>query len=303
MGIQRQDLSFCPTQHGYLFLGILVAMLLGAVNYNNNAGFILVFLLGGMAVISLFHSVGNLTGITLVPKAVQPVFKGDTIVFPIEVKGAPGQARSLFLSTADSRPVHVSLSKAGIPGANLKLAASDRGIFPVDHVALTSVYPFGLFRFKALVPIHARGLVYPAPVRCDFPSGSKGEQGDGQKRSRRQGPDDFQGLKPYTPGNPVSRIAWKALSRGQGVFIKDFTAETGKDIFLDLDRIKQGDIEHRLSMICHRILRAEKQGLRYGLGLGSAFSRMPDRGTSHLHCCLEALARYCPGKNTGPEET
>ena len=62
MTLDRTQLSLRPTRHGLLFLMILGAMMAGSVNYNNNAGFILVFLLGGMAMISLFPSRSILAG-------------------------------------------------------------------------------------------------------------------------------------------------------------------------------------------------------------------------------------------------
>ncbi|HCY86797.1 MAG TPA: hypothetical protein DHV36_16830 [Desulfobacteraceae bacterium] len=293
-GIQKKDLTIRPTQHGYLFLGILVAMLLGSINYNNNAGFILVFLLGGMAVISLFHSFKNLTGLVFIPHPVHPVFKGESIIFPVEIKGNQGQAQSLFLSIKNADPVHFSLSGSNARTADLKLPASRRGVIHIKNILLTSVYPFGLFRLKAVIPFSAEGIVYPAPEPGTFPLGFAGEDDDGEETSRHMGPDDFQGLKPYIPGNPIGHIAWKTLSRGQGLFVKDFTADAGRDILIDINLMGQGDIETKLSMICHKLLSSETLGVQYGLRLGSSFSTLPAGGKPHLHRCLEALALYNP---------
>ncbi|MCG8614735.1 MAG: DUF58 domain-containing protein [Desulfobacterales bacterium] len=290
--IQRKDLTVRPTQHGYLFLGILLAMLLGSINYNNNAGFILVFLLGGMAVISLLHSFRNLTGLVFIPHPAQPVFKGENLIFPLEVRGNTGQAQSLFLSINNTDPVHFSLSATNARTADLKLPAIRRGVVHLKDILLTSVYPFGLFRLKVELPLQAEGIVYPAPESGTFPLGFAGEGDEGEEMSRHLGPDDFQGLKPYIPGNPIGHIAWKTLSRGQGLFVKDFTAEAGRDVLIDISLMGQGDIESKLSMICHKLLLSERQGLKYGLRLGASFSSLPAGGKPHLHRCLEALARY-----------
>ncbi len=292
MELRRTDFSIRPTQHGYLFLGILIAMLLGSINYNNNAGFILVFLLGGMAIISLFHSYNNLVGLTLTPRRVQPVFKGQKVVFPVEIRGESPQGQTLFLRIGDMEPVSFSREAMGSPPVDLKLPSTQRGYLIPGDIVLTSVYPFGLFRLRTSIPLSTRGLVYPAPESGTFPLAFAGDLEEGKEQNSRLGPDDFQGLKPYVPGNPIGHIAWKTLSRGQGLFVKDFTAETGQDIWVDLSLIKKGDLEDRLSMICHRILEAEKQQLRYGLRLGTAFSRRPARGKTHLHHCLKALALH-----------
>ena len=292
MELRRKDITIRPTQHGLLFLGILIAMLLGSINYNNNAGFTLVFLLGGMAIISLFHSYRNLTGLTVRPRHVQPVFEGQTAVIPVDIKGDAAQGRTLFLKLGNRAPVAFSKKAGNSRPVDLRLRSTRRGYLIPGDLELTSAYPFGLFRLKAIIPLPVRGIVYPAPEPGTFPPAFAGDTEEGGEKNSRLGPDDFQGLKPYVPGNPIGHIAWKTLSRGQGVFIKDFTAETGNDIFIDLDLIKKGSLEDRLSMICHRLLEAEREQLRYGIRLGTAFSRQPARGKSHLHRCLRALALY-----------
>ena len=94
MKLNRSHLTLRPTQHGILFIAILIAMLLGSINYNNNAGFTLVFLLGTMTLISLFHSYKNLVGLEMTQTHVQPVFIGESIVFSFRAKGAALPGRS-----------------------------------------------------------------------------------------------------------------------------------------------------------------------------------------------------------------
>lgn len=292
MGIQIQDLSVRPTRHGLLFLGILAAMLLGSVNYNNNAGFLLVFLLGGMAGISLVHSFKNLLGLVLIPHPVPPVFKGESMIFPVGVNGRDGQAQALYLSIGGGAPFLLPLSAGERPAAGPALPAQKRGRLAPGEILLTSVYPFGLFRLKAVLPLRAGGIVYPAPEPGMVPAGHTGSTDQGLENSQNTTPGDFQGLKPYVPGNPVTHISWKALSRGQGLFVKDFAARAGSNIWMDLDMIRQGGLEQKLSVLCHGILRAEQAGLTYGLCLGPAVSILPARGSSHLRRCLKALALY-----------
>lgn len=103
MVISARDLTIRPTQHGLLFLGILLAMLLGSINYNNNAGFILVFLLGSMGMISLVHSYKNLIGMRVRISGPSPVFAGQTGLFPVDIisPGGSGQAISLSFESYD----------------------------------------------------------------------------------------------------------------------------------------------------------------------------------------------------------
>jgi len=294
MVLGKKDVSLRPTQSGFLFLGILIAMLLGSVNYNNNAGFILVFLLGTMAMISLFHSYKNLVGLEIIPRRVQPVFTGQSIIFPLRIQReintkSPGQApgQALFLKFDGMAPKPFS----GTGVLNLSIPAKKRGYQSPGRLFLDSVYPFGLFRLRAVIPFSTRGLAYPSPLRGKIPPALAGVRDDGEKQSTDTGPDDFQGLRPYLPGNPMGRISWKTFSRGQGLFIKDFTADKGQDVLMDLDLIRGTDLEKKLSLICQGVIDAEKRHLKYGIRLGPV-SLVPASGKEHFHRCLKALALY-----------
>ncbi len=297
MILARKDISLGPTQSGFLFLGILIAMLLGSINYNNNAGFILVFLLGTMAAISLFHSYKNMVGLDIISMTVHPVFMGQTLIIPVRITGknnstTPGQAQGKALHLRFKNTSPLAFSGDGI--LNLSILAEKRGYLAPGPLILDSVYPFGLFRLRADIPLSTRGLVYPAPLVGDFPLALAGQGEDGKKQGRDTGPDDFQGLRPYLPGNPMGRISWKTFSRGQGLFIKDFTRDRGQDILMDLSLIQGKDLEKKLSLICRGIIEAEKGHRKYGIRLGS-LSIVPDSGVKQFHRCLKALALYAPG--------
>lgn len=292
MRLKRKDFSIFPTQHGFLFLGILAAMLMGAINYNNNAGFILVFLLGGMALISLFHSHKNLINLAIHPKAPQPVFPGEFCLFPMVIEADKSMGQALSLGFAHGTTVSFSAGHDKNKTVILKVPAEKRGILVPNDLILTSVFPFGLFRLRAKLSWPPRGLVYPAPETSHFTGAQGGDHLDGDQETPLLGPDDFQGLTPYAPGNNIGHISWKTLSRGQGLFIKNFIAESGRDIILDLDLVRGKDLEQKLSRLCHMVLETDRQQRRYGLRLGPFFYTPPNTGVPHRHKCLKALALF-----------
>lgn len=311
MKLDRSHLTLRPTRHGILFIAILIAMLLGSINYNNNAGFTLVFLLGTMALISLFHSYKNFVGLEVIQTHVQPVFMGESLVFSFQAKGTDRpdrpdpkrperpQLKSVQLNQGQAlfAEFYGMASGSFLPGtatlqADLELEAKTRGRLNPGDLTLFSTYPFGLFRLTACIPVKAHGLVYPRPLTGPIATSLAGGRGEGEKSDDRAGPDDFQGLAPYVPGNPMGRISWKTYSRGLGMFIKNFTAETGGEILLDMDRIKSGNVEEKLSLLCRAVLDAEKENLRYGLRLANGVNLSVDNGKPHCHKCLKALALY-----------
>lgn len=301
MKLSRKQVSIFPTQHGFLFLAILIAMMMGAINYNNNAGFILVFLLGGMALISIFHSFKNLEGIEIICLSPLPVFAGQTATFPVHVKAPPTGGRAITFSLMPQDPLFVSIQREKT--LQMTILAKGRGILHPKSLTIKSVYPFGLFTFCTLLPVKTNCLVYPRPVPGAHGTARSGLLPDGEEETSRQGADDFQGLKQYQPGHSINRISWKALSRGRGLFIKDFTAEDSLCIMLDFDVIPGRDLEFKLSRLCDMILTAEGRQMEYGLRL-PGFMKNPARGKSHQQHCLKALAlfnlREKPGPLNGP---
>jgi len=295
MKLSRKHLSFFPTQHGLLFLGILGAMLAGSINYNNNAGFILVFLLGGMALISIFHSFKNLMGLEIIPLSARPVFAGQNAIFPFQVKAGTSGCRSVAFILSSHGKVFESIDRKKT--IRLKIPASQRGVLNPVSLTISSVYPFGLFTFRARIPAQTTCLVYPEP-RPGPVSTIRGKYSlDGEVETSCQGSDDFQGLKPYQPGNSIKRIAWKTLSRGRGVFIKDFTAQDSLAVILDFEALKERELELKLSRLCHMILTADKKKMEYGLRLPPNFLQNPGIGENHKHSCLKALALFNPHFN------
>jgi uncharacterized protein (DUF58 family) len=292
MMIHKKHLSIRPTRHGLLFLIILGAMMAGSINYNNNAGFILVFLLGGMALISLFYSLKNLTGLSLFFVSASPVFAGRTARFTLQVQANGMERAGVTLALPDQADIlETSLLKNETKTVHLPLKTVTRGIFTPGPLTVSSVFPFGFFCLTTRISLPMNCLVYPSPADGPVrPVKGSGDL-DGTAASRFSGPDDFQGLSLYQSGHDVGRIAWKAVSKGQGVFVKDFTAGTGGFMMLDFDAIASTDTEFKLSRLCRMVLSADRNKTPYGLKLPDRLIP-PAQGPGHKHQCLRALALY-----------
>ena len=71
-----------PTRSGLVFGAVFFTMLLGALNYSNNMGFALAFLLTAVAVVSIHHCQRNLDGLRLTVSGCTPVFAGEPLEMP-----------------------------------------------------------------------------------------------------------------------------------------------------------------------------------------------------------------------------
>ena len=70
-----------PTRLGMMFGATLAIMLVGSINYALSLGFMLTFLLAGMALAGMVHTVRNLAQLVIIAGRAEPVFVGESAQF------------------------------------------------------------------------------------------------------------------------------------------------------------------------------------------------------------------------------
>ena len=63
--LHNRRLYILPTRFGYMFAVMLMGMFVAAINYQNSMGFVLVFMLTALGIISLWQTHKNLLGISV----------------------------------------------------------------------------------------------------------------------------------------------------------------------------------------------------------------------------------------------
>jgi len=115
--------------------------------------------------------------------------------------------------------------------------------------------------------------------------------GGGVTGAPTPGDDDFAGLRPAAPGDPLQRIAWKAYARNDLLLLKEFSSGTHEPCMLDWALLPDLDAEQRLAQLTRWCLDADNAGRSIALRLpGSAIPL--GTGPKHLAACLEALALF-----------
>lgn len=280
-----------PTRYGFLFMLVLLAMLIGSMNYGSNLGFVLTFLLGAMALVSLFHTCRNISRIVLLSMRARPVFAGGQAVFNCRLKGGPKTALAVRVGLSGARKNAATIPVHGSANLSLPTRAEKRGIMESGPLTVSSRYPMGLFRAWKRIPGGAQCLVYPRPMPGQVDITGETADNISGGRAITTGVDDFLGLKAYQPGDSIGHISWKAFSRGQGLFTKQFAGRAGSFGILDWDQIAETDEEKKLSLLCGMVLRAHRDRITYGLRIpGRAIS--PGLGDAHRQNCLKALALH-----------
>ena len=289
INLRHSRIYVFPTRQGFIFFALLLAILFGSLNHNNNLGFLLTFLLGDLVFVSIFHTYRNLSGLELVSVKTVPVFAGQVAKFKISLK-APGHAQhalSFYFSDGERKTLDLRAGSKNV--VSVSHETLERGLLVPNPFYISTTYPLGLFRGWSILFIDASCLVYPQPISGPMITAQGMGNDESGGKTGGEGVDDFAGLATYQPGDPLQRISWKSYSRGQGMHTKKFEGQLGETVFFDPDALGGRDLEFKLSRICHMILKAEAMHISYGLKLGNQIIE-PGQGGSHKRLCLHALA-------------
>lgn len=248
----HRNIFILPNRQGLGFVAVLVLLFIGAVNYESNLGFALVFLLVGMFVLSIFHTFRNLAG--------------------LRISGVPGTA----VFAGEMAEVTVILRREG-----------ERTYENVE-VSCETVFPFGICRAWSLPDLRLRCLVYPRPQECDLDWLLANQLHAGNTTLVR-GSDDFHSLREYRAGDPLKHVAWKNFARGQGMLLKEFASTMDQKVWLRWEMFSELDTESRLSRLCWCAIRLDETGIDFGLEIPGR-SIAPAKGEVHYRQVLEALA-------------
>ncbi|MDP4030607.1 MAG: DUF58 domain-containing protein [Gallionella sp.] len=288
--LTQRRIFILPTRQGLALTVVLVLMLLGDINYNLSLGYVLTFLLATMAVMSMLHAFRNLAHLEVRAGHADAVFSDGTARFVLHFYNR-GKLPRYRLNLRDDHGNTVSFDIPGQQDSEIifPVHARRRGWLPLGKLTLYTEFPLGLFHAWSYLHFDARCLVYPKPL-ADAPL-PPGDAPDGAGKRNITGDDDFSGLRNYVAGDALPRIAWKAFAREQGLQVKQFSAQVGEELWLDMADAPDRNDEDRLARMTRWVLDAEAQGLRYGL-------RLPDgelptsNGAAHREECLRRIALF-----------
>lgn len=287
-----------PTKAGVAFFILLVVLLLISINYNNPPGYLLTFLLTGIALVGIFHTHRGLSGLLISQGPAAPVFAGDRAKFPVTVTNPslwPRHGIQVGWSRVETGPLK-DVPSTGEQKFLPSLPTTNRGELRPKRIMIATVFPLGLFRAWSRVALPLRCVVYPAPdPRASLFDQQSASLDQGEERPRvgntMEG-EEYHGLRAYQMGDPLRRIAWKAVARGTELVSKEFAdAAHQRDIVLDWNALPGEETEAKLSLLCRLVLDAEAGGHAYSL-------RIPGKhipvgvGPRQMHACLTALALF-----------
>jgi len=290
--LRHRRIYILPTRRGLALLATLATMLLTSMNYALSLGYALTFLVAGLVASALLQTFRNLAGIAASPVAAGEAFAGGEVTFTLSLANAGAARRGIVVMPGSGRSVTVDLPAGATRQVQVTIIAARRGRVALGRVTLSTDFPLGLWRGWAYVHFPLAGIAYPTP-EAPPPQLPVGLDGFDVRRSARVADAELAGLRDYHPGDPLNRIAWKAVARGAGWYTKQFEG-TGGSGTLELHWAELPptlDTEARLSRLSAWILTSEREARAFSLALPG--TNLPvGSGTGHRRAALTALALF-----------
>lgn len=282
--LDQRRIYIVPTRAGLGFGILLVTMLIGALNYQNNAALLLTCMLGAALASSMLLTWRELHDLTLRSLHADHGFCGARV--------------RLHLAFADDRRARHGLRIAidkleqpcplepGASRATVTIPTDWRGWMPLPRMRLSNTLPFGLFRAWSWITPQQQVLVYPRILRDATPSARHDDPNE-----RVAGGDEFAGLRDYHPGDPIRHVAWKASARHDHLLVREFDrAAPGQPLRFDWNALSGLDRETRISRLTGLVCDAYAAAHPWILILEDRRSLGPATDAAHYHRCLTALA-------------
>jgi uncharacterized protein (DUF58 family) len=270
---------------------MIFLLFLGSMNYANNVALGLTFMLAAIGLVAMHHCQRNLAGVRIGSAATDAVFAGQLVKLSVALESDMRLVRydiSIAVERSESDPVCVTSGERVV--LKVAIPTQQRGRLSLDHVQVSSTYPFGLFRAWTHVHVPMHCIVYPTLADRGVPPPPTETDIGGAQDSQR-GDEDFAGLRSFNPGDSPRRIAWKAYARGQKLQVKQYAGTAVTSHLLDWETLAGLNVEARLSQLARWIEDAHAASRAFGLRLpGTAIPT--NVGNTHRQHCLTALALF-----------
>ncbi|HET8897951.1 MAG TPA: DUF58 domain-containing protein [Rhodanobacteraceae bacterium] len=284
--LDRKRIYILPTAYGLGFAVILLVMLLGALNYGNNAALLLTCLLAAVAVNSMLATFRALDRLQLTALQAGPAEAGRDITVELYFHGG-GRPHPALRIEGWGAPHFLDVAASGESPLSLHLPTRQRGWMDLPRLRIASTWPFGWFRAWSWLAPAPRVLVYPRAER----SGPAVPVRDGGRDQRhRAGGDEWSSLREYRSGDPLRLVAWRASARSEELRVKTFEqAHAEHSTRLEWAATASLAYEDRIARLARWVAESHRRGADWSLQLPERTLPMAS-GDHHYHQCLRALA-------------
>ena len=158
-----------------------------------------------------------------------------------------------------------------------------RGKFKLPLIQIGSYFPIGHEILFRTVNLNHEAIVYPKPEGESLANLSS------KNRSFFGEHEDFEGIRPFRVGEPLSLIHWPSLAKGEALMSKEFTLlEQSRHLHFHFSQAGDDD-EKRLSQLCLWALECKEKKINYSIHFSNTTLSSVQRSHNEI---LKFLALY-----------
>ncbi|ADI84531.2 DUF58 domain-containing protein [Geobacter sulfurreducens] len=283
------------TRPGIAYIVITLLIGFAAVNTGNNLLYLIVSALLGFMTVSGVAGWLNIRGLALQVRLPDEIYADqETFAYLVIVN------RKRFVP---SFLLRVSVEGGGWADFNLVERQADeagsaairfprRGIVTLGRAVVSSPFPINFFVRSTVLPLDARGVVFPSPLPCAGFSVLPEQAGRGGRESLSPGYEgEVDRISDYTGTEPFRLIHWRLSARHGSLKVKGMTAVADEPIILDPDRLPGSDREERIRCGVWLVNRAIRANRPVGLFVDGR-TIAPDTSRAHRLRLLTELALH-----------
>jgi len=284
--LHRRRIYIVPTMFGLGFSILLLVMMVGALNYSNNAALLLTCLLGAASSTSMLFGFRTLDGLRLSHIRAGHAVVGQPIELTLVFETV--RARSSIRVDLDDAFTAFAIEADGTATVKMILATTYRGWQPLPRIRLWTTWPLGLFRAWSWLYPDQSVLVWPRPESAGPPPRAPA---DDARHMRLYRGDELAALRDYRAGDPQRHIAWKASAHHDNLLVKDFEQPQSRPQWqLDWRQLRSMDNESRIARLARWVGEAQAQRRSYSLWLPNS-EIAASSGPLHYAHCMNMLAQ------------
>jgi len=247
--VANRGLSFTPL--GGWFLAVAFALGVAAINSGSNLLYLVVSMMLSMVTVSGIISEQCLKGLKATRKLPDEIYAktpfSARIMLSTRKKRIPSFALSVSLYYPHNKigagaAFVTRLSPGNSAVCSIEETVVARGPWTVDGVAVSTAFPFGLFRKTIYLPLKETRVVYPhfAPTGYELPEQAAPDRGDYSLHKRGLSPE-IRNIREYQPTDEARIIHWKGSARTSVLMAKEFEAERKDAVCLVFDNMVSGE--------------------------------------------------------------
>ncbi len=281
--LHRQRIYIVPTGFGAAFTVLLLVMMVGSLNYSNNAALLLTCVLGAATSISMLVAFRTLNGLHVRNLRAGHATAGQPIdvVFDFQASRLRQAIRLDLVGGTHAFDVD------GRTEVTVSIPTEHRGWLTVPRFRIWTTWPWGLFRAWSWVRPNHAVLVWPRP---ELAGPSPTLLAEDNRRQRLHRGEDLASLRDYRSGDSLRHVAWKASARHDTLLVKDYEQpEARQEWQLDWRHLRGLDNEARIARLARWLGEAQAQGRQCSLWLPNEVIDLGS-GTAHYARCMSALA-------------